>query len=67
MSFGIDINGGIALRSYFLKVSEAQNIAQLLIVDPVCIPEPFRTIELTEKAALNRIKTYKMVSGNCNT
>ena len=35
MSFGIDINGGIALRSYFLKVSEAQNIAQLLFVDPV--------------------------------
>ena len=35
MSFGIDINGGIALRNYFLKVSEAQNIAQLLIVDPV--------------------------------
>ena len=37
MSFGIDINGGIALRSYFLKVSEAQNIAQLLIVNPVLV------------------------------
>ena len=35
MSFGIDINGGIALRSYFLKVSEAKNISHLLIVDPV--------------------------------
>ena len=35
MSFGIDINGGIALRSYFLKVSGAKNIAQLLIMDPV--------------------------------
>ena len=37
MSFGIDINGGIALRSYFLKVSGAKNIAQLLIRDPVFI------------------------------
>ena len=35
MSFGIDINGRIALRSYFLKVSGAKNIAQLLIRDPV--------------------------------
>ena len=34
MSFGIDINGRIALRSYFLKVSGAKNIAQLLIRDP---------------------------------
>ena len=37
MSFGIDINSGIALRSYFLKVSGAKNIAQLLIRDPVSL------------------------------
>ena len=35
MSITINIIGGIALRSYFLKVSEAKNISQLLIVDPV--------------------------------
>ena len=35
MSFGIDINSGIDLRSYFLKVSGAKNISQLLIRDPV--------------------------------
>ena len=37
MSFGIDINSGTDLRSYFLKVSGAKNIAQLLIRDPVFV------------------------------